>query len=100
MEILGIILAVVVIYFVSNGKRNSDPLNRKCAAELCEIFVSQEDISLEEIVYVFTSNARFHKQAGHVISMVPPLLIRGGYPKEFAMSTLPLLRAAQATLPK
>ena len=33
--ILGIVAVAIAGYLVVNGKRNSDPLNRKCAAEIC-----------------------------------------------------------------
>jgi C4-dicarboxylate transporter len=36
MEIaIGLIVVVVIAYLIINGRRNSDPLNRKCAAEIC-----------------------------------------------------------------
>jgi len=100
MEIVGAIVAIIVIYLVINGRRNSDPMNRKCAAEICELLVSKEEVYPEEITNLFLSNARYNKQAGHVVSMVPALLIKAGHPKDLAMSTVPLLRAAQMIVPK
>lgn len=100
MEILAVLFGIVVIYLVINGKRNSDPLNRKCAAEICEYLVSKEECSPDEIAEIFINNARYNKQAGHIVSMVPTLLIKAGYPKDEAMNTLPLLRAAQILTPK
>lgn len=100
MEVLGVIVAIIAIYLVVNRKRNSDPLNRKCAAEICTLIVSGDNVTSEEIAEIFMSNARYNKQAGHIVSMVPALLIEEGLPKNFAMSTVPLLRTAQMMIPK
>lgn len=101
MEILLGIVAIVVLYLVVNRSRNSDPLNRKCAAEICELLVSgQEEITPEQIAEIFKQNARYQKQASHIVSMVPALLINAGYPKEAAMATVPMLRAAQMLVPR
>ncbi len=100
MEIVGAIVVVIVIYLIINGRRNSDPLNRKSAAEICELLVSKDEVTLEEIANVFFSNARYNKQAGHIVSMVPSLLIKAGYPKDSAMSLVPLLRSAQMLVPR
>ena len=101
MEIIaGVIVAIIVIYLITNGRNNSDPLNRKCAAEICELLVSKGDVTPEEIASIFISNARYNKQAGHIVSMVPALLIKAGLQKDGAMSIVPLLRAAQMLVPK
>ena len=97
---LALIGALVALYLIINGKRNSDPLNRKCAAEICELITSRPDCSPQEIATIFVNNARFNTQAGHVVSMVPALLIKAGYPQQQAMSVVPLLRAAQLLVPK
>ena len=99
MEIVGVLVAIVVVYLIINGRRNSDPLNRKCAAEICDLLVKNEKVTPEDIAKIFSNNARYNKQAGHVISMVPSLLIQAGYPKDGAMSIVPLLRSAQILVP-
>jgi len=91
---------LVVGYLFLNGRRNSDPLNRKCAAELCEYLTSQGQIDVEEIQGIFLRNARYRKQANHVLSMVPVILVRAGYPRDMAMNCVPLLRMAIADIPK
>ncbi|MEX2327981.1 MAG: hypothetical protein WD558_09640 [Pseudomonadales bacterium] len=98
--ILFFLLAAVVIYLIVNRMRNTDPLNRKCAAEICEYLTTKEDCSPDEIAEIFMRNARYNKQAGHIVSMVPALLIHAGYPRESAMNIVPLLRAAQMLVPK
>lgn len=100
MEIFLVIAAIIVLYLVVNGKRNSDPLNRKCAAEICELLTTKEEYTPQEIAEIFMNNARYNKQAGHVVSMVPALLIKAGYPREAAMNIVPLLRSAQMLIPK
>ena len=100
MEIIIAIAAVIVLYLIINRMRNSDPLNRRCAAEICELLTSKDDIYPEQIAEIFMRNARYNKQAGHVVSMVPALLIEAGYPKEAALGTVPMLRAAQMLVPK
>ena len=100
MEIIIAIVAVIVLYLIINRMRNRDPLNRKCAAEICELLTSEEEISPDQIAEIFMRNARYNKQAGHIVSMVPALLIETGYPKEAALSTVPLLRSAQMLVPK
>lgn len=101
MEFLGAIIAIIIIYLVVNKVRNSDPLNRKCAAEICNLLTrSEEDITAAQVADIFMANARYNKQAGHIVSMVPALLIEEGYPKNAAMSTVPLLREAQMMIPK
>jgi len=100
MEIFLVIVALVVLYLVVNRKRNSDPLNRKCAAEICELLTSKDECSPQEIAEIFMNNARYKKQAGHVVSMIPALLIKTGYPRDAAMSIVPLLRSAQMLVPK
>lgn len=96
--LLAVALAVGC-YLLLNGKRNSDPLNRKCAAEICEYVAGPGDISIEGIRDIFMRNARYKKQANHVVSMVPVLLIKAGYPKDVAMGVVPLLREAASEVP-
>jgi hypothetical protein len=101
MEIVLLIVGVAIGgYLLLNWKRNSDPLNRKCAAEICEYVASSYQISVEDIYAIFMRNARYQAQANHVLSMVPPLLIRAGYPKDASMSVVPILRAAAAMIPR
>lgn len=101
MEIFLVVTGLVVGgYLLLNWKRNSDPLNRKCAAEICEYVTSSPQISVEEIHGIFIRNARYKAQANHVLSMVPALLIRAGYPKETSMNVVPILRAAAAMIPR
>jgi hypothetical protein len=99
-----IFLAVVGLiaggYLLLNWKRNNDPLNRKCAAEICEYVTSFPEISIEEIHEIFMRNARYKAQANHVLSMVPALLIRAGYPKDLSMNVVPILRAAVGMIPR
>lgn len=101
MEILlGIAAAVVVIYLIVNGSRNRDPHNRKCAAEICEYLTSRDEFDPMEIQQIFMNNARYQKQANHIVSMVPVLLIKAGYPKDAAMAIVPMVRSAAMLLPK
>jgi hypothetical protein len=102
VEIFLVLVGLVVGgYLLLNWKRNSDPLNRKCAAEICEyVTSSSSQISIEEIHAIFLRNARYKAQANHVLSMVPALLIRAGYPKDASMNVVPILRAAAALIPR
>jgi hypothetical protein len=101
MEILFVLIGVLVGgYLLLNWKRNSDPLNRKCAAEICEYVTSSPEISVEAIREIFMRNARYKSQANHILSMVPALLIRAGYPKDASMSVVPVLKAAAAIIPR
>lgn len=98
---IGAVLVVLILsYLVINGKRNSDPLNRKCAAEICEYITTSDEPMPDEIAEIFMRNARYKAQANHVLSMVPPLLMSAGIPQPAAMSVVPLLRAAAAMVPK
>ncbi|MFB6447604.1 hypothetical protein [Bradyrhizobium tunisiense] len=97
---LAVVALVVGGYFFLNWKRNSDPLNRKCAAEICEYVTSAPQINVEDIHAIFMRNARYRAQANHVLSMVPALLIRAGYPKDASMGVVPILRAAAAIIPR
>jgi hypothetical protein len=92
--VLGVVAALVVGYLVFNGKRNSDPLNRKCAAEICEYLTSATDAGVPGIHEIFMRNARYQAQANHVVSMVPVLLMNAGVPRERAMSIVSMLRSA------
>jgi len=94
------LIIVVGGYLLLNWKRNSDPLNRKCAAEICEYVTSVPQISVDEICAIFMRNARYKAQANHVLSMVPALLMKAGYPKDASMNVVPILRAAAAMIPR
>lgn len=94
------IVAIVVFFILKNGLRNRDPHNRKCAAELCEYLTSTDDINPEKLRQIFMDNARYQKQANHVLSMVPALLINAGCPKNTAMEIVPLLRSVVVSLPQ
>jgi hypothetical protein len=98
--LISIIAFIVIGYLVLNGRRNSDPLNRKCAAEICEYLVSTENLAVQDIHAIFQQNARYRTQANHVLSMVPSLLMRAGYPRDVAFEFVPLLRAAAAMIPR
>ncbi|MFB2765683.1 MULTISPECIES: hypothetical protein [Marinobacter] len=98
--VIGGIVLLVVMYGVINGSRNSDPLNRKCAAEICEYLTSTEDFDPVEIQAIFQEHARYQKQANHVASMVPALLINAGIPKDAAMQIYPLVKSAAAMQPR
>jgi hypothetical protein len=101
MELL--VIGVVILaaaYLLRNWKRNSDPLNRKCAAEICEYLTSSSEVSVEGVREIFMRNARYQTQANHVLSMVPALLIKAGYPRDASMSFVPLMRAAAASVPQ
>ena len=100
MEFGIVVLIVVIIYLSINGKRNSDPLNRKCAAEICELLTNNDECTPEEIARLFMNNARYNKQANHIVSMIPPLLMKSGYPRDVAMGVVPLLRSAQTLVPR
>ena len=101
MEILiGLVAVVVVGYLIINGRRNSDPLNRKCAAEICEYLATTREPNPAQIHAIFMSNARYQKQGLHVISMIPVLLMNGGYPKEAAMGVANMLRPIALSLPQ
>jgi hypothetical protein len=104
MEIVigAVVIAVVAVvaYLIINGRRNSDPHNRKCAAEICDYLTSAATPDPAEIHEIFMQNARYQTQALHVVSMIPVLLMRAGYPKEAAMGIVPLLRQIALALPK
>ncbi len=101
MEIaIGLVAIVIVGYLVLNGRRNSDPLNRKCAAEICEYLATSQTPDPSDVRAIFMNNARYQAQAMHVVSMVPALLLKAGYPKDAAMSVAPLIRTVALTLPK
>lgn len=88
VAILGILIATIIFYLLRNYRRNSDPLNRKCASEICQSIVENGYVDPVEIERIFRQNARYRKQALHVVSMVPTLLQMYGCPREFAMSTV------------
>jgi hypothetical protein len=101
MEIvIGLIAVFIVGYLIINGRRNSDPLNRKCAAEICEYVTQSSEADPAKIHAIFMNNARYQKQGLHVVSMVPALLIKAGYPKDASMGIAPLLRMVALNLPK
>ncbi|WP_139135021.1 hypothetical protein [Magnetovibrio blakemorei] len=102
---LGAVVVFIVLYLLRNLKRNSDPLNRKCASELCHLYTAESSsdkvlaVADEDVFSVFMSNARYKNQALHVTSMVPALLIRAGYPREQAMSVVPQLKMISLMIP-
>lgn len=98
--VIGGVFLIVVLYLWRNGKRNSDPLNRKAAAEICKHIVATAGTpDLDEVVSILMKNARYRKDARHIASMVPALLVGGGIPHDMARSVHgPLLQAAN-TLP-
>lgn len=98
-EIAGLLVTAIVVYLFINGRRNVDPMNRKCAAEICEYLVSTAKPDPVAVREIFLRNARYQKQANHVVSMVPALLINGGVPKDVAMSFVPGLRMVIQTIP-
>jgi len=98
--VIGGVVLLVVLYGVVNGTRNSDPLNRKCAAEICEYLTSKEEFNPVEIQAIFQEHARYQKQANHVASMVPVLLMNYGIPKDAAMQVYPLVKSAAAMQPR
>jgi hypothetical protein len=98
--VIGGIVLLVVLYGVFNGSRNSDPLNRKCAAKICEYLTIREDFDPVEIQAIFQEHARYQKQANHVASMVPALLINSGIPKDAAIQIYPLVKSAAAMQPR
>lgn len=101
MEIIGLaVLVIVFAYLIINRSRNTDPLNRKCAAEICEYLVSTQDIDPEQIKKIFENNARYQKQALHIVSMIPTLLMSAGIPNNNAMSIVPILQIAAFSRPK
>lgn len=98
--ILVAVVAIIAFFIWNNGKRNSDPLNRKCAAELCEYITAAGKIEPDEIREIFMRNARYNTDANHVATMVPVLLINAGYPRDQAMSIFPLLQSITQTIPR
>lgn len=101
MELFGIVLvSIVLAYLVLNKSRNSDPLNRKCASEICYYLVNSDELDLTEITLIFDEHARYQKQALHIASMIPSLLISEGVPSKDAMALVPLLQAAALERPK
>lgn len=98
--VIGGIAVLIILYGVINGSRNSDPLNRKCAAEICEYLTNRNDFDVSDIQEIFKKNARYQKQANHVASMVPPLLMKAGYPRDAAMQIYPLLKSAATMQPR
>ena len=100
MEIYLGIVGIIVLYLVITGSRNRDPLNRKCAAEICEYLVTNSAHDPYAIRDIFMRNARYQKQATHVVSMVPALLIMNGIPRAAAMAVVPVLRSGAAMVPQ
>lgn len=98
--VIGGVILLVVLYGVINGSRNSDPMNRKCAAEICEYLTSRDEFDPVEIQAIFKEHARYQKQANHVASMVPALLINAGIPRDAAMQIYPLVKSAAAMQPR
>lgn len=98
--ILGLIGLLAVIYLVRNGGRNSNPHNRKAAAEICEHLTSYEvEPNIDEIVQILKNNARYRKDAIHIASMVPVILKKNGMPWEVAKHTHGIILLAANYLP-
>lgn len=100
MWIIFVLIVLALYYLFKNGRRNSDPLNRKCAAEICTLLIEKEDVQIEDVVEVFQENARYRTNAIHICSMVPPLLIKAGFPRQQAMACYGSLKVAASALPK
>jgi hypothetical protein len=98
--VIGVFLLFVILYLIINGSRNSDPLNRKCAAEICQYLTNTSNPDPIEIAEIFLANARYKNQANHIVSMVPDLLIRLGVSEDAAMGFVPIMRAAAQIIPK
>jgi len=98
--VIGGISLLVLVLMLKNGSRNNDPLNRKCAADICEYLTSRENFEPIEIAEIFKEHARYQAQANHITSMVPLLLMKAGYPKGAAMAIVPLLKSAVLIIPK
>lgn len=98
--VIGGVVVLVLLYGMVNGSRNRDPLNRKCAAEICEYLTSREEFDPIDILDIFKQHARYQKQASHVASMIRPLLMKAGYSKDAAMQVYPLVKAAASMQPR
>ena len=98
--VIGCIGLLLIFLMLRNGVRNHDPLNRKCAAEICEYLTTRENHDLVEIAGIFKRNARYKSQAIHIASMVQMLLMKAGYPKDAAIAIFPLLKSATLLIPK
>lgn len=97
--IAGVVAAAIAFYLFLNGRRNADPMNRKCAAEICEYLVSTAEPDPLAVREIFMRNARYQKQANHIVSMVPVQLMSGGLTKQEAMNFVPGLRMVIQTIP-
>jgi hypothetical protein len=101
MELAAVgIAALVVAYLVVNARRNSDPLNRKCAAEICAYLTQEGPVRVDVLRQIFLHNARYKSQAKQVLSMVRSRLKRVGLKGEEAMSRVRLLRAVVSEIPR
>lgn len=98
--VLGGLVVLILGYGLINGARNSDPLNRKCAAAICEYLTTRDEVSPIDIQEIFKENARYRRQANHVASMVPVLLMRVGYPKDAVMQIHQMVVIAAEMQPK
>lgn len=103
--IVGAIGGIFVAYLIRNGIRNADPMNRKCAAEICQYIAFNcaedgEDFNELKVFEIFQQNARYRKQGLHVVSMVPALLIKAGHPKDASMALAQPLIMIAAALPE
>ena len=98
----GAVVVLIAWYLIRNGRRNSDPLNRKAAAEICEYLMTPDPGPSDtmDIVEIFRQNARYRSQAKHVASMVPALLINAGVPREIALSSHQTVMKAVELLPE
>lgn len=93
--IIGLIAAAVIIVFlVRNASRNSDPMNRQAAAEICEHLASTQFAEVEDVALILEKHGRSKSQGNHIASMVPALLQRAGIPAKSALDTQHIVRAA------
>jgi len=64
MLIAALGLGVAAYVFVS-GRRNRDPLNKKCAIEITDYLVSSDALEPDDIYQIFKRNGLFQTQARH-----------------------------------
>lgn len=93
--IIGLIAAAVItIFLMRNASRNSDPLNRQAAAEICEYLASTQFAEVEDVALILERHDRSNSQGNHIASMVPALLQKAGLPTKLALDTQHIVRAA------
>jgi hypothetical protein len=101
MELLLILLVFpIIIYLIVNYRRNSDPLNRKTASEICRSVVEHEFVDHDLVEKIFRENARYQKQASHVASMIPKLLQINGCPRDLSLTIAMEVKQIAQKMPK